>query len=280
VKKKDIAMMFPQPVVNLVTLSTDNYFNLLVSYLPKVLSLIKLLKNNPNIIIIKNLHHKYTRNEAFLDPIIKYYGIIPRNLNMMHIEYNRVYIAHTMITPIANCKYIPYQFIKMIRKAIQNIYKLNFNNNYNDNKTTTTTTTTTIFNNIIFDDRRGSKVRYLSQSYDIYEELNELYSKSYNIITYSTYNLKHTVEIFHNCKLFIASHGSSLTNILFMNPGSMVIEIRPQSLLNAWYFSYMAHLVGVKYYSLLSIDKKSSLYSNVLKINIDVLLKMIKENLN
>jgi len=268
VKKKDIAMIFEQPVVNLVTLWTDNYFNLLVSYLPKVLSVIKLLKNNPNITIIKNLHRKFTRNEAFIDPIIKYYGIIPRKLNVIHIEYERIYIAHKMITPIANCKYISYQFIKMIRKAIHNIYKLNNNNN------------TIILNNIIIDDRRGSKVRYLSQSYDIYDELHRLYSKSYSIITYSPYNLKHTVEIFHQCKLFIASHGSSLTNILFMNPGSIVIEIRPQSLLNAWYYSYMAQLVGIRYYSLLSIDRKATLYSNVMKIDMNVLFEIIKENLD
>ena len=265
VKKQDIAMIFNEPVINLVTLWTDDYFSLLISYLPKVLSLTKLLKHNPKIMILKNQNRKYIRNEAFIDPIIKYFGIVPRKLNYIHIEYQRIYMARIMITPIANCKYIPNQFIKLIRKAVHNIYKFDINST---------------LTNIIVDDRRGAKARYLSQSYDIYDELHLLYSKNYNIINYSQYNLKQTVDMFNRCKLFIAPHGSSLTNILFMNPGSIVIEIRPQSLHNAWYFSYLASQIGVKYYSFLSLDPKATLYSNVCKINLNKLFAIVKENIH
>jgi len=84
---------------------------------------------------------------------------------------------------------ISYQFIKMISKAVQNIYKLDNNNdNYNN-----TLLNTSMLKNITIDDRRGSTV-----SYDIYEELHRLYSKSYSIITYSPYNLKHTLEKNHS----------------------------------------------------------------------------------
>lgn len=34
-----------------------------------------------------------------------------------------------------------------------------------------------MLNNIMIDDRRGSKVRYVSQSYDIYEELSIIFEK-------------------------------------------------------------------------------------------------------
>jgi hypothetical protein len=76
----------------------------------------------------------------------------------------------------------------MISKAVQNIYKLdNSNNNYNN-----TLLNNSMLKNITIDDRRGSTV-----SYDIYEELHRLYSKSY-IITYCPYNLKHTLEKNHS----------------------------------------------------------------------------------
>jgi hypothetical protein len=112
---------------------------------------------------------------------------------------------------------------------------------------------------IVVHDRRSEEERYIPQGDELLEYLLSNYKNKYIIKQYRGYlTLEETAKLFNSCKLFIAPHGAGHSNIMFMNSNSAVIEIRPQTLLNSWYFSYLASINGVRFFS---TTNNSNLYS-------------------
>jgi len=249
VTRHEVAGFIFEPVLNLVTLWTDNLLHTMISFLPRYLSLLPMLKKYPNIIVAKNMF--LTKAQVYIEPILNFYGIHSNNwiikpltnqynptgktktINFMNIEYGKVYFMKTLIAPISTCKFIPKKAVAMIRTAVHSIYALN--------------STTIPQTSIIISDRREME--------ELYNELSKLYG-TVNVKKYSTKldtnplkihkTFEKTVRMFHKCKLFISAYGAALTNIMFMNPGSSVIEIRPETSLT-WYFSQLSSLVKVNY---------------------------------
>jgi len=271
IKRSDVLSFVFEPVLNLVTLWTENYLNAMLSFLPRYLSLLPILKKYPNIIIAKNMFR--TRAQVYVEPILNFYGISPyrfiidhkspgSKLNFMNIEYGKVYFMKTMIAPISTCKFIPKKAVAMIRTAVHSIYALN---------------STTPQTSIIISDRRDME--------ELYMKLAMLYGSS-NVKKYSTtlgsnpvviyQALEQTVRMFNQCKLFIAPHGAALANIMFMNPGSSVIEIRSETP-KSWYFSQLSSLVKVNYKSSW-IDDSST--TNAVKFSLDDVLEKASRAMN
>jgi hypothetical protein len=61
---------------------------------------------------------------SFIEPILNYYGLYPERLNFVHMKYGKAFFANHLITPISSCKFIPKQFIRMIRRAVANLYNV------------------------------------------------------------------------------------------------------------------------------------------------------------
>jgi len=120
VLRKDVVWFFDYPVLNLVTLWSGNYFHALVSYLPRFLSLLPILKAIPNAVVITNMHPFAVM--TFIEPILNYYDIYSKDINFNNIEYDKVYFAKQVIAPLSECKRIPQRYVKMIRDAALNIY--------------------------------------------------------------------------------------------------------------------------------------------------------------
>ena len=264
IKRSDVVSFTFEPVLNLVTLWTENYLNAMISFLPRYLSLLPILEKYPDIIIAKNIFS--TRAQVYVEPILNYYGIAPysikhdkditsRKLNFMNIEYGKVYFMKTLIAPISTCKFIPKKAVTMIRTAVHSMYALN---------------SSTPQTSIIISDRRDME--------ELYEKLISSYGTS-NVKKYSTsldsnpvsiyQSLNQTVRMFNECKLFIAPHGAALANIMFMNPGSTVIEIRAETP-KSWYFSQLSSQVKVNYQTSW-IDNSST--STMVKFSIDDVLE-------
>jgi hypothetical protein len=103
------------------------------------------------------------------------------------------------------------------------------------------------------------------------------YKNKYIIKQYRGYlTLEETAKLFNSCKLFIAPHGAGHSNIMFMNSNSAVIEIRPQTLLNSWYFSYLASINGVRYQYFFSTTNNSNLYSKAMYFDMDKVIEVVK----
>ena len=241
VKRKDV-VFFGKPVVNLVTLWTENYFNALVAFVPRVLSLMALLDKNPGITIAKNMYP--SKAESFMYPILEYYDMHPKKFNLVNIEYGKVHFAKYLISPISSCKFIPRQFVKMIRAAVTDLYKVDTS-----------------------EGRRTIVVNDRSELDPLYAKLMELYSDSFEIVKFKLSSmlesddldkaLEHTAKLFARCRLFISPHGAALTNIVFMQPGAAVIEIRPEDLYT-WHFSYLCSMVGVLHHPYQSRSEQSN----------------------
>ena len=271
IKRNDVVGFIYEPVINLVTLWTENYLNAMLSFLPRYLSLLPILKKYPDIIIAKNMFR--TRAQVYVEPILNYYGITPyrikqdtniadRKLNFMNIEYGKVYFMKTLIAPISTCKFMPKKAVTMIRTAVHSIYALN---------------TSTPQTGIIISDRKDME--------ELYKRLTSSYGIS-NVMKYSTklgsnpvliyQSLEQTVRMFNQCKLFIAPHGAALANIMFMNPGATVIEIRVETP-KSWYFSQLSSLVKVNYQTSWTDDSSTS---TMVKFSIDDVLEKTSKVMN
>ena len=259
VTRGNIEHIFYHPVANLITLWQENYFHALNEYLPRFLSLLPLIRKKPNIQIFNNLMS--TPMHKFIEPILNYYGLFPERLNFVNMEYGKVFFANHLITPISSCKFAPKQFVRMIRKAVANLYSIN---------------RSIVLNTIIIHDRRGEEERYIPQGDELFEFVSTHYGNEYVVIKYNGYlSLEDTAKIFNACKLFIAPHGAGHSNIMFMNPYSAVIEIRPSTLLNSWYFSYLASINGVKYNHFFSTTNNSNLYSKAMYFDMGKVISLL-----
>jgi hypothetical protein len=242
VKRKEVVLFFDEPVVNLVTLWTENYFNALIAYAPRVLSLVSLVLKNPMIKVAKNTYP--SKAESFLAPILEYYGVFPEKLNLVNIEYGKVYFARHLVCPLSACKFIPKQFVNMIRMAVFDLYEVSPSPAH---------------------ELRTIVVSDVSDLTPLSSKLHELYGHKFDVVRFSPKSaldspdlresLGRTVRLFGDCRLFISRHGAGLANIMFMNQGASVIEVRPEAL-HSWYFSYLSSTVGVRYYPFkCSVDK-------------------------
>jgi len=271
VKRKDVRGFITEPLLNLVTLWTENYYSTLISFLPRFLSLLPILKKYPHILIAKNIHR--TRTQLFIEPILRYYGIHMRDLNFMNIEYGKVYFIKQLIAPISSCKFIPLHFLSMIRMAVHNMYKINTNvkKNY-----------------IIVNTGKGGSKRSSNMNTNIiFEKIKELFGKDYNVVKYSTMlgtkpsliyeTLQNTVVMFNQCKLYISTFGPALANIMFMNNGSSVIEVLST---NGKTYAHHAHLASAVGVSMMSVEGLTTSYdatNNAIstEINLDEILQRV-----
>jgi len=241
--KRKRVTFFNETVVNLVTLWTDNYFNALVGYIPRVLSLMALLDKNPGLKVMKNTYP--SKAESFMYPILEYYDMHPKKFNLVNVEYGKVHFAKYLISPISSCKFIPKQFVKMIRAAVTDLYKVDSSEGKRA---------------IVVSDRREFDPLCL--------KMKELYADRFEIVRYNLMNvissddtdaaLEKTAKLFARCQLFLfpLGPGAGLTNVVFMNRGAAVVEIRPETERSLWYYSYLSSTVGVQYHIFRSTSLK------------------------
>lgn len=279
VKRKDVKAFITTPLLNLVTLWTENYYSTLISFLPRFLSILPILKTHPHILIAKNIHR--TRTQIFIEPILRYYGINMLDLNFINIEYSKVYFIKQLIAPISSCKFIPLHFLTMIRTAVHDMYMI-------DTKSSK--------DYIVINTGKGgsssSKSRSSNiQSNEIYDKIKEIYGKDYNVVKYSTIlgkkssiiheALENTVTMFNRCKVYISTFGPALANIIFMNNGSHVIEVLSSGGKTYAQYAYLASAVGV---SMTSVEGIATLYdaqTNAMttEINFDEILQKVSSAL-
>jgi hypothetical protein len=89
------------------------------------------------------------------------------------------------------------------------------------------------------------------------EILEELFDNGFEVISLSNLPLVQQVELFSEAKIIVGSHGAGLTNVVFCQPSSVLIEFRPE-----WrkrdYFEKLARLVGMEYYSIQGTEGDNS----------------------
>ena len=77
----------------------------------------------------------------------------------------------------------------------------------------------------------GASRRYIINDDECILKIREKFSDKYNIIEVKFEEMKYLdqIAIMNNCKLLIGAHGAGITNCLFMNENTHVIELFPES---------------------------------------------------
>nr|WP_256386508.1 glycosyltransferase family 61 protein [Hydrocoleum sp. CS-953] len=103
-------------------------------------------------------------------------------------------------------------------------------------------------------------------------------------MTPESMSLENQIATFAHAKIIVAPHGSGLTNIVFCNPGTKVIELFSPHYLR-YYYWHISQLLGLEHYFLIgetfscypirNIMYESSLVEDIL-VNLDSLNQMFK----
>jgi hypothetical protein len=82
---------------------------------------------------------------------------------------------------------------------------------------------------IVYKVRTGC--RCILNDNEIIESIKENFGNKYkiNVVDFSKMNFEEQIESMNGCKLFIGCHGAGFTNAYFMEPGTNILEIFPES---------------------------------------------------
>jgi hypothetical protein len=102
------------------------------------------------------------------------------------------------------------------------------------------------------------------------QELIPIFKKhGYEIVFMEALSFENQVRIVGNAKIVISLHGAGLTNILFMAPGTKVVEIRfPGDQHNNCYFS-LADALDLEYYYLIGEESATKIDPHTDNITVD-----------
>ncbi|MGK7919194.1 MAG: tetratricopeptide repeat protein [Trichodesmium sp.] len=137
------------------------------------------------------------------------------------------------------------------------------------------------FSERIYIGRGNARYRRIMNEAEVVEILSKF---GFTYITPESMSLENQIATFANAKIIVAPHGSGLTNIVFCNPGTKVIEIFSPHYLRYYYWQ-ISQLLGLEHYYLMgevfscypirNIMYESSLVEDIL-VNLDSLNQMLK----
>jgi len=133
----------------------------------------------------------------------------------------------------------------------------------------------------IYVGRSNARYRRVMNEPEVVEILKQF---GFTYVTPESMSLENQIAIFANAKIIVAPHGSGLTNIVFSNPGTKVIELFSPHYLR-YYYWHISRLLGLEHYFLIgetfscypirNIMYESSLVEDIL-VNLDSLNQMLK----
>ncbi len=137
------------------------------------------------------------------------------------------------------------------------------------------------FSERIYIGRGNARYRRVMNESEVVEILKQF---GFTYITPESMSLENQIAIFAHAKIIVAPHGSGLTNIVFSNPGTKVIELFSPHYLR-YYYWHISRLLGLDHYFLIgetfscypirNIMYESSLVEDIL-VNLDSLNQMLK----
>ena len=109
------------------------------------------------------------------------------------------------------------------------------------------------------------------------ELLEELRSADFQPISLEQLSFEDQITLFHNAEAVIAPHGAGLTNILFCQPGTRIIEIVNPQFAHQMYY-YMASVSGLDYrYSIASPSGHREAQRQHLTANVQTIGRIVRQ---
>ncbi|NEP80276.1 MAG: DUF563 domain-containing protein [Okeania sp. SIO3B3] len=103
------------------------------------------------------------------------------------------------------------------------------------------------FSERIYIGRANARYRRIMNEAELVEILSQF---GFTYITPESMSLENQIATFANAKIIVAPHGSGLTNIVFCNPGTKIIEIFSPHYLRYYYWQ-ISQLLGLEHYYLI-----------------------------
>ena len=95
-----------------------------------------------------------------------------------------------------------------------------------------------------------------------FEDIEEILQKyKFHILEFETYKLREQILMLKNCKVLGGVHGAGLTNMLFMQKNSKILEVRAKNDDKNNCFFSLASDLNMKYYYFLSSTDDQNFYS-------------------
>jgi len=183
------------------------------------------------------------------------------NQELYFYEENQVYKIKKLILPshIADSGNYDKELMKEIRRLFTNVVGENINNGKKHNP-----------NKKIYISRQKSRYRKINNENQVQELLKKY---NYEIHYFEDYSFQKQIELMQQTSSLIGLHGAGLTNMLFMNPNTKILEIRNQEdKHNNCYFSLASDL-EIDYYYLLSKGDSSETHT----VNVDVDIEKLEQ---
>jgi hypothetical protein len=99
----------------------------------------------------------------------------------------------------------------------------------------------------IYVSRSRAKGRFIENENEVREVVESL---GFKIVHFEDYSLKEQIELMFNCKNLIGIHGANLTNLMFMNPKSNILELRKKDDCKSNYYYSLASSFNLNYFYL------------------------------
>lgn len=154
-----------------------------------------------------------------LFPLFEFNNMSIKTLNRFYTLYSRRQIVHApwIIVPPSPCLFTPPFFPEILRNQI--IKQLPFKTNFTFGK------------NILLHDRRDQQPsRYIPEGTLIETALKQRYAGQREVhLLVGNEPLSETIALMRQTQIFVSVHSSATANMLFMNPGSIYVEISPEN---------------------------------------------------
>ena len=217
---------FTEPVLSLVHPYPGLFFHEFIEIHASLLMSLPLLKLMPNITIIVNRYFQQTQ----LFPLLQILGIDYENFNFLSLKSDNrqtkrnaklikstaaIVYAPYIITPLSLwCQYISRTTTNKMRQGYSKLPYWGMPGN-----------------GILISDRYNMRPkRSLNQGRELFQILNSTYGHQHSVrMFHGNESLEQTIRLFRDSRVFVAAHGGGESNLIFMEKGSSVVEIRPMS---------------------------------------------------
>ncbi len=244
--------------------ATDNwsggYFHWLTDVIPRVLVAQKIEeRENTELLVPKELE-KYDFTQITGQKL---------NRKIYFYDSNQVYKINKLILPshIGNSGNYDKELMQEARKLFTQSLKIESNEG-------TENVIEQKINRKIYISRQKSRFRKINNE----EQVQNLLKKyNYEIHYFEEYSFEKQIELMKQTVSLVGLHGAGLTNLLFINPNTKVLEIRNQAdKHNNCYFSLASDL-EVDYYYLLSEGDSAETHTVNVDVDIEKLEQIILE---
>ncbi|WP_338814742.1 glycosyltransferase family 61 protein [Bernardetia sp. Wsw4-3y2] len=239
---------------------SDGYFHWLTDVIPRVLVAQKIEKRENTELLVPKELEKYDFTQITGEKL---------NRKIYFYESNQVYKINKLILPshIGNSGNYDKELMQEARKLFTQSSKIESNEG-------TENVIKQKINRKIYISRQKSRFRKINNE----EQVQKLLKKyNYEIHYFEEYSFEKQIELMKQTVSLVGLHGAGLTNMLFINPNTKVLEIRNQAdKHNNCYFSLASDL-EVDYYYLLSEGDSAETHTVNVDVDIEKLEQIILE---